>query len=283
MLGCAPPAPVSAPKQFFHDGAIRKRLASEGQKLVEAGEAAKVDDLVSQIGKKARCRLALAPASRRKLLPSQIYEKRLSGVLAVGILYKCAKCPRWHADVGTGFVITADGTFVTNHHTVESRKGKGHLMVVMTTDGQIYPVKAVLASSALDDVAILRIDGRGHRFHPIPLSTRAPVGSPVTVISHPGNRLYTLTHGIISRYYQEGRKDGSAPKRLTITADFAKGSSGGPLLNECGNAVGLVASTHSLYYDKKDGVPRNLQMVFKQCIPAEAVLTLIENRTEGSQ
>ena len=44
--------------------------------------------------------------------------------------------------------------------------------------------------------------------------------------------------------------------------------------------VAVVTSTHSIYYEKKDGRNENLQMVIKTCIPARAVLGLVGKTTK---
>ncbi|MFT5130886.1 MAG: serine protease Do, partial [Rhodothermales bacterium] len=85
--------------------------------------------------------------------------------------------------------------------------------------------------------------------------------------------------GIISRYFTL-RKAGEQSRRMSITADFAKGSSGAPVINPHGAVAGVVASTTSVYYSKKDGVDKNLQMVIKNCIPAQAVLDLLAESAE---
>jgi hypothetical protein len=100
----------------------------------------------------------------------------------------------------------------------------------------------------------------------------APVGSPVTVISHPEYHFYTLTAGIIARYDQHshGRE---TRFRMDITADFAKGSSGAPILDEHGNAVGMVVSTQPVFH--QDDKTETVQMVFKHCAPAALIRRLV--------
>jgi S1-C subfamily serine protease len=148
----------------------------------------------------------------------------------------------------------------------------------MTNDGTVVPVREVLAASKEDDVAILRIDAGERRFRPLVLSTDAPVASSVCVISHPARRFYSLTRGIVSRYFLVAAGEKPAVPRMHITADFARGSSGGPLFNKRGAVVGLVKSTASIYYDVSEGKKDSLQMVFKECIPASQVLKLIEQK-----
>jgi S1-C subfamily serine protease len=203
-----------------------------------------------------------------------MYTKRLSSVLVLGELYKCEKCDKWHIQQAAGFLITRDGVFVTNHHVFDDKKGD--ILVAMTSDGHVYPVLEVLAASKHDDVAIARIKMEDAPV--VPLRADAPVGSPVSLISHPDGRFYMYTQGHIARYSRL-REHGGVATRMAVTADFARGSSGAPLFDRQGNAVGMVCSTRSVYYaaDRRD-----LQMVFKQCIPARAILGLIDS-PEGSQ
>jgi serine protease Do len=108
----------------------------------------------------------------------------------------------------------------------------------------------------------------------VALGQAAPVGAKIDLISHPNQRFYTLTEGRVARYFmmQRGKMPVSA---MSITADFGRGSSGGPVFNESGEVVGIAASTESLYYTEKDGEQKNLQMVFKHCVPVSQLRELI--------
>ena len=60
-----------------------------------------------------------------------------------------------------------------------------------------------------------------------------------------------------------------------ITADYARGSSGCPILNVAGQVVGMVRYTNSVYYTQDNGNQRDLQMVFKACATSEEILKMV--------
>jgi serine protease Do len=139
----------------------------------------------------------------------------------------------------------------------------------------VYPVVEVLAADAARDVALVKLGGAKN----LPAAPVRAGSSPLTdvvVMSHPDGRFFSITKGVVSRYFRRG-KDGKGPMFMQITADYAKGSSGGPVLNTAGEVIGLVSSTNSVYYNQdKDGDQQNLQMVFKDCVPADAILGLVK-------
>ena len=80
---------------------------------------------------------------------------------------------------------------------------------------------------------------------------------------------------MVSRY-NAFRENNRNVRRMSITADYAKGSSGAPVLNNNGEVIGVVSSTNSIYYNKVKGREENLQMVVKNCIPINALRRLFK-------
>lgn len=62
---------------------------------------------------------------------------------------------------------------------------------------------------------------------------------------------------------------------MSVTADFANGSSGAPILNENGNVVGMVESTLPIYFCGGNDRQKHLQMIMKKCVPARCILDLL--------
>ena len=276
LFGAESAAPTAATKcpapEAVDDRRIVQRLEKEGADLIAAGRTTKMAALIEQL-KTKKCSLSIAAPGTERIAQEAFYERLRPSVLIVSGIYKCEKCSKWHAAPAGGYPLTATGACVTNHHVLNNPKWE--TLIAMTADGRMLPVKAVLAASSADDVAIVQLDGEG--LTPVALAPDAPVGAHVRVIHHPDGRFYTLTEGVIARYFATRRPGGNATM-MSITADYAKGSSGAPVFDDRGAVVGMVADTVSIYYDEKAGHKDNLQMVIKECVPAANVLKLIEKR-----
>ena len=144
----------------------------------------------------------------------------------------------------------------------------------MDYKGNVYSIEKVLAANEEDDLAILKL--RNAELTPMALGKPANVGADVWVISHPDRKMYMMTKGMVSRYNIILDKNRKSARRMSITADYAKGSSGAPVFNRKGQVVGVVSSTNSIYYNIVNGKKENLQMVVKNCIPVESIHELIQ-------
>ena len=263
---------TSAATKVIDDMHMKVRFQKGLEGLVE-GKDKKFTSLVElnkQLNRK-KTKITIPEKKPSRFPPDKIYERCKSSVLMIGRIYKCDKCTKWHVGSASAFALTSDGVIVTNYHVIDEKEGA--TLGAMDLSGKTYAVSEVLAASKADDIAILRL--KGATLTPLRLANKAaPVGTPINVISHPDGRYFTMTKGDVSRYYLFRGKEGSAP-RMAITADYAKGSSGAPVLNSEGEVVGMVSATNSIYYTKVKGQNQNLQMVIKSCIPVEAIKKLL--------
>jgi S1-C subfamily serine protease len=251
------------------DAQILRSIDAQAARLIEAGKTRPASELIGQLSRKS-CDLRLPKPSAKALAADELYEQCRRSVLIMAGIYKCEKCGKNHASPATGFVLSESGAVVTNYHVVNAPKNI--TLVAMTAEGTVYPVKEVLAASAAYDVAIVQVDASG--LAPAPIAPDARVGSDVFIISHPDGRFFTLSRGIVARYGTVVRDRHKVPM-LQVTAEYAKGSSGGPVLSSAGSVVGMVSSTSSVYYTEDHGKQENLQMVFNQCVPAGQILELV--------
>lgn len=151
--------------------------------------------------------------------------------------------------------------------------------------GHVYPVLEVLAADKVADTCIVRIQAQG--LEPLRLNAETRPGENVYCYSNPSDMFGHFSQGIIARFFLSRDEEDQLAKKgrgvcfMSITADFAVGSSGGPILDDRGNAVGQVQSTSSIFADPEDAHPQHPQMVLKAALAVREILTLIEQpRTE---
>ena len=136
--------------------------------------------------------------------------------------------------VGSGFIVSRDGTILTNNHVVE----QADQIKVKLANGKEYDAK-VVGRDPKTDLALLKIDGASN-LQPLTLgdSDDLKVGSWVVAIGSPFGLEQTVTAGIVSA---KGRVIGSGPYDNFIQTDASinPGNSGGPLVNMKGEVVGI--------------------------------------------
>jgi serine protease Do len=135
---------------------------------------------------------------------------------------------------GSGFIIDADGTIVTNNHVVKGAK----TVSVTLSDGTQLPAK-VIGHDSRTDIAVLKIDA--HKQLPyIQLGNSANVkpGEWVVAMGNPFGLGGTVTAGIVSA---SGRDIGAGPydQFIQIDAPINQGNSGGPLFTQDGKVIGM--------------------------------------------
>ncbi len=146
-------------------------------------------------------------------------------------------------DIGSGFVVNADGLIVTNKHVVQDTSAK---YKVITNDGKEYEVTTINRDPA-NDLAILKIDAKGLVPLELGISDNLKVGQSVIAIGTAlGQFRHTVTTGVVSglgRGITAGDAYQGFAEKLddVIQTDAAinPGNSGGPLLNSAGQVIGI--------------------------------------------
>ena len=221
-------------------------------------------------------------AGKRKLEPEKMIEKRRASVLTVNKYLRAASRPDAVMGWATAVVLTADGVCISNYHVfweildpLAKLNPADSVMFVATEEGRVYPITEILSFSKAGDMAIFKIDTRGDVLTPMPLGQDLWAGCNVHVLSHPEGYPYAYTNGVVFRTITLNPEDPFA-HRMEITADYAKGSSGGPIMDDRGNMVAMVSSIRSIFYSNQP--PYNQQMNVKLTIPMSSIRRLIQTK-----
>jgi len=277
-VGCA------LAQEFIDDAALAAAFEEKLGKVAAAGGAMPLGKAHKALDKtwngKIPATESRAAAAGQGGPPASFLDSAMAAVVAVGTVYKCGECEKWHqGGFSSGWIFSPDGVVVTNAHVFEGREGD--VPGVMLRDGSVFPIAEVLGGDRDADVAIFRIDAGGRRLPALRLAGGASVGEQVYVLSHPQGRLWSLTAGLISRFHrQDYGGDGRPTDWMAVTADFAGGSSGGPVLNARGEVVGMVSSTTTAYSDPsecKEHPDPEVQMVFKDCVPLKELRGFLDS------
>ncbi|MBY0547410.1 MAG: serine protease [Candidatus Obscuribacterales bacterium] len=163
------------------------------------------------------------------------------------VVYIAKKLDDGTFETGTGFFISTDGKIATAGH-VTSQPGE---YIVVTSDGRQWSAR-IAARKETTDVALLQLkDTSGSSFRPLPLAETSSVsaGDQVSSIGHPNGwtKTYLSPGAITARSTQRDINSGLYtlgfnPQRAVLSAEInvQPGNSGGPLLNDKGEVIGIV-------------------------------------------
>ena len=193
--------------------------------------------------------LVSVPAGTQPLTAGEVYRKLFpSTVTILGI------CEDSYS-VGTGIIFTSDGYIMTNYHVID---GSSECQVWIT---DIYGVDStynarLVGSDEKQDLAILKVDAEGLTPAEFGVSSDLTVGDKVYAIGNPlGLELRsTFTDGIVSYVDRAVEVDGFTMTLLQTNAALNSGNSGGPLVNQYGQVVGINTIKMMSGYDTIEGL-----------------------------
>ena len=191
--------------------------------------------------------LTLYPQEGQPLSLQEIYERVSPAIVGI-TAWRDGKKYSW----GTGVVFTQDGYIVTNTHIIAGTDA----VTVTFPDHEEHTALLVGADSA-SDIAVLKMDGEGYPFARFGDSSGLRVGDAVAAIGNPLGEEYagTMTNGIVSAINRSVTNNGHAMTLLQTNAALNEGNSGGPLVNEYGQVIGITnMKIMSVYYSTVEGI-----------------------------
>ncbi|MCZ6882417.1 MAG: DegQ family serine endoprotease [Gammaproteobacteria bacterium] len=146
---------------------------------------------------------------------------------------------RYAQSLGSGFVISADGYILTNHHVIAGADE----VIVRFSNREEY-VASIIGSDEASDIAVLKIDAEGLPVLKFGDSDNLKVGEWVLAIGSPFGFDHSVTAGIVSAKGRSLPTDNYVPFIQTDVA-INPGNSGGPLFNLDGEVVGINSQIYS--------------------------------------
>lgn len=274
-------AGIAAGQEFTDDAKIAAGFLKSFDSLsAKEGSMSAEEVQKALVAERSGVILNLVKPVSKELTARALYEKAKSATVITGVAYLCPRCDNVHLSESTGYVIDPKGIIVTNYHVAatfafmkDGNKPRG--FVARMADGRTYAVRAVLASSKKNDLAILQLDTHGNVLPALSLADAAEVGDKIYILGHPKGIHYFFSQGNVNNKYLEEVGEGDNKffrEMMSVSADYATGSSGGPVMDIYGNVVGTVANTRMfLHSDINAGV----QMVLKNTVPVESLWKLI--------
>lgn len=140
-----------------------------------------------------------------------------------------------HEIIGLGSGVFIEPSIIaTNQHVIE----KGNSFRIKLNEDEIEYTVKVVAIDEKNDVALLKTE-KDFPDYAVQMQTEMPVvGTHILVAGSPEGLEGTISEGIISSIRRTSDKD-----LLQISAPISPGSSGGPIVNDNGELIGISVAT----------------------------------------
>ena len=148
--------------------------------------------------------------------------------------------------MGSGFAI-GKNSIITNAHVV---KGAGDIQVISYTGEQVSA--NLFFADENTDIALLAVADAAYKPIAIADYEQCSIGDDIYTSGAPNSMAYTLTKGVISA---KNRQIGTQ-SYIQIDAAINEGNSGGPLLNDRGEALGV----NSMKLSDSEGIGLSIPM-----------------------
>jgi len=173
-----------------------------------------------------------------EMTPAQIFDENADAVFTIYTSFDDS----YYESMGSGFFVSESGIAVTNHHVIVGWP----YAFIRTHSGVEFDILGYYSYDADNDLAIIQVDGNSFPYVTIGDSENLRIGDRVYAIGSPLGYHNTFSDGIISRFDEVGefgiyRVYGM----IQTTVPISGGSSGGALLNDSGEVIGVTTAGYS--------------------------------------
>ncbi len=173
--------------------------------------------------------VSISPEQGEEMAPPEIYQKCVPSIVSL-----------WAegdetSSTGTGIIMSQDGYLLTNAHVVAG----SHSVYVAFHDETILEAKLVGADGEAD-VAVRKVDAQGLAPAEFGDADQLVCGEMVVAIGDPLGYRTSITQGIVSALDRVVNVDGVDMEVIQTSAPINFGNSGGALINDHGQVVGIT-------------------------------------------
>lgn len=170
--------------------------------------------------------VSLSRREHKKIAVSEIYSRYAPSIISIKTKDKDGKA----LGLGSGFIISKNGFVITNSHVI-----KGAYKVELTIGKDVFTEVFLVKHIPSHDIAVLKVNALELSPLAIGDSDVLVSGQFIVALGNPLGLEQSVSSGIISAI-----RSGPQIKLIQMTAPVSPGSSGGPLLNEYGEVVGIT-------------------------------------------
>ncbi len=174
---------------------------------------------------------------------------------------------------GSGFVID-DELIATNVHVIE---GSSSAYILKNGESKKYVVSGYVSIDIANDLVILKASGLYGTKLTLASETLPEIGEKIYAVGNPKGLSGTFSEGIVS-----GVREIQANKILQITAPISPGSSGGPVLNELGQVVGIAFASFTSGQNLNFAIPIKYLISLKAKIGTLTAISTVKAQPKTS-
>ena len=207
---------------------VQDRFPSIGEEVRQDEEYDRTPPSIAQADTGTGVTLSLLPSQGEKLDYIQIYQQAAPSTVSIESVLD-----RGYSS-GTGVVLTQDGYLITNAHVVAGARS----VQVTLYDNRILKASLV-GFDPVEDLAVLKVEADGLIPAQFGDSNLLRIGEPVAALGDSLGYRSTFTDGIVSALDREVQVDDTTMILIQTSAAINFGNSGGPLMNQYGQVVGI--------------------------------------------